>query len=136
MDVFAIGQLSVEMVVISAAMIMLLLAIYLLNNDLQLAWSEQKGSLDASNAANGLALAMNKAAAGGNGTIVAFPNLVGPEVTSMSIYNLRVVRAYHSSGGFSSAPLVTNKTNVSGSIPLNQELFVRNSEGWISVGVS
>ncbi len=114
-------------------MIGLLLAMFLVNENLRSGWEEQKESLEASIAANQLAIAINKAVAGGNGTAVTFANAVGADVTNMSIYDWRSVRAYYIAGGYSSAPLVTNNTNVTGAIPINQGIIIRNIEGQITV---
>lgn len=127
------GQLSVEMVIIAAVMVGLLLSMFLVNENLRSGWEGQKESLEASTAANQLAIAINKAVAGGNGTAIAFSNIVGTDVTNMSVYDMRSVRAYYLSGGYYSAPLVTNNTNVTGAIPLNQGIIVRNIEGQITV---
>ena len=127
------AQLSVEMVIIAAVMIGLLLAMFLVNENLRSGWEGQKESLEASTAANQLAIAINKAVAGGNGTSITFANLVGADVTNMSIYDSRSVRAHYIAGSYSSAPLVTNNTNVTGDIPINQGIIIRNIDGKITI---
>lgn len=119
------GQLSVEMIVVLAAMVMLLLSIYVLNQHLSLQWEEQRQSLEASAAARKVAIAINQAWVGGNGTQITFYNSAGPTVTRISIAYSRTVRAYYSLGGYSSYPLVTGSTNMT-DLPLNSTIAIRN----------
>jgi len=127
------AQLSVEMVVISASMIGLLIAMFLVNEYLRSSWESQKQSFQAGAAANRLAMAINQASSSGNGATIAFFNRVGQDITNMSLYDGRSVRAFYLAGGYSSAAISTNNTNVSGSIPLNQLLLIRNVNGTIYV---
>jgi len=128
------GQVSVEMVIISSVMIGLLLAIFIVNDHLSNSWEEQKQGLEASSAANQVALAINRVSATGSGTQVSFLNRVGVDVTRIEIFNQRSVRAYYLNGRYSSAALVTNNTNFTDGIPTNQLVVVRNINGVISRG--
>jgi hypothetical protein len=127
------GQLTVEMVVIAAIMIGLLVGMFLVNEYLSTSWEAQKESFEASSAASGLAMAINRAAAGGDGTIITRWNRVGTDIVNMSIYDHRSVRAYYFAGSYSSAPLITNNTNVAGAIPINQMLLIKNRNGTITI---
>jgi len=127
------GHLSVEIVVIAGVMMMVLFTIFYVNQHLQAAWAVQKQKLEASAAANQIAIAINRAAAGGNTTRIAFNNHVGADVVNITVYGGRSVRAYYSEGGFYSVPLVTNQTNISGAIPLNTEIMVENKNGLVSI---
>ena len=118
-----------------SAMMTLLLVMYLVNDTLRLTWAGQKETLDASTASNQVALAINRAVAGGDGTVIAFNNRVSASIARMTISS-RAVRADTSQGMASSTPIITNNTNVSGSIPLNREIVVRNIGGVITVSVS
>lgn len=122
------------MVVIAAVMIGLLLAMFLVNEHLSSSWEQERESLQAGAAADRVALAINRASAGGNGTVISFANMVGPDVTNMSIYDGRSVRAYYLAGMYVSSPLITNRTNATGGIPLNQEVVARNVNGTIFIG--
>jgi hypothetical protein len=128
------GQISVEMVILASVMVGLLLVIFLVNDHLNTSWEQLKQNMEASSAAGQVALAINRAASSGNGTQVAFLNRVGPDVTRVEIFNQRSVRAHYLAGGFASAALVTNNTNFSGDIPVNQLVVVRNIGGTISQG--
>ncbi len=127
------GQLSVEMVIIAGVMMFMLLAIYMVNQHLRSAWETQKQWLEAGAAANQLAIAVNRAAAGGNSTTISFINSVGQDVTNMTIYEGRSVRAYFSQGGFYSVSLVTNRTNAQHGIPLNRGIIVVNNNDTVSI---
>jgi uncharacterized protein (UPF0333 family) len=127
------GQLSVEMVIIAGVMMLMLFTIYFANQHLRAAWETQKQRLQAGAAANQLAIAINRAAAGGNSTKVFFTNRVGQDVVNVTIYGGRSVRAYFAQGGFYSVSLVTNNTNVSGPVPLNRGIIVANSNDTIRV---
>ena len=127
------GQLSVELVIVAAVMVGLLLAMFLVNDHLSNAWEDQKQSLEAGAAANQAALAINRAVAGGNGTQISFDNSVGQDVVSVAIFDRRSVRAYYIYGGYASAPIVTNNTNIT-AVPINRKVAVKNIEGRISLG--
>ena len=127
------GQVSVELIIITAVMASLLLLMLMVNNSLQQSWGAQKQVLEATAAANQVAIAMNRAAAGGDGTTVSFMNTVSPDITSIQIFDKRTVRAYYSEGGYASAALVTNDTNVSGSVPINRQVIVSNNGNTINL---
>ena len=59
------AQMSVELVITVGIMVMLLIVMFLVNNTLASQWALQKQDLEASAAANQVAMAMNMAAAGG-----------------------------------------------------------------------
>lgn len=126
------GQISVEMSILTAIMVGVLLVILLANELLKTSWEEQRERMMASSAANKVAFAINQAVAGGNGTTIIFTNNVGPDVSGMSIYNNRSVRASYLLGGFSSVPVVTSNLG-SYEVPINSELVVRNVGGRISI---
>ncbi|MCX8198222.1 MAG: hypothetical protein N3F07_03465 [Candidatus Micrarchaeota archaeon] len=128
------GQLSVEMVIIASAMVALLLAVFVLNEFLKSSWEEMKQSMQASLAAHQVAYAINRVSASGNSSSITFFNRAGPDVVRIEIFDKRSVRAYYIAGGFSSAPLVTNNTNITSEIPLNQLVTLRNIGGKISRG--
>ena len=127
------GQVSLEIVATAGVMLMLLFTMLLVNQHLQGIWDVQKQQLEASAAANQLAIAINRAAAGGNSTRLLFSNEVGPDITNISIYDGKAVRAYFSQGGVYSVAIVSSDVNVSGNVPLDQEIAVQNSNGTISV---
>ena len=127
------GQVSLEIVATAAVMLVVLFTMLLVNQHLQALWEVQKEQLEASAAANQLAIAINRAAAGGNSARILFSNDVGPDVTSITIYNGKSVRAYFRQGGFYAVAIVSSNMNVSGTVPLNQEIAVQNSNGTISV---
>jgi len=123
------------MITVSAMMI-LLLVMYLVNDSLRLSWAGQKETLEASTAANQVALAINRAVAGGDGTVILFTNTVSASVSNITISPPRAVHAATSGGMASSTPIITNNTNISGRIPLNSEIVVRNIGGVITVSES
>jgi len=127
------GQLSVEIVIIAGVMMMVLFAVVFVNDHLRSAWELQKQKLQASAAVSQVAIAINRAAAGGNTTRIVFDNVVGSSITNMSLYGGRSLRAYYVLGGFYSVPLVTNQTSAIGGIPLNREITVENIGGTISI---
>ena len=126
------GQVSLEIVATAAVMLVLLFTMLLVNQHLQAIWEVQKEQLEASAAANQLAIAINRAAAGGNSTRVLLFNSAGPDVANISTYEGKSVRAYFVQGGFYAVPIVTSDTNIS-AVPLNQEIAVVNANGTISV---
>ena len=126
------GQISAELMITVSAMMTLLLVMYLVNDSLRLTWDSQKERLEASTAANQVALAINRAVAGGDGTVVSFNNKVSASIANMTISS-RSVHADTNHGMGSSTPIVTNNTAVSGVIPLNREIAVRNTGGVITV---
>ncbi len=130
------GQVSVEMVIVSAIMVSLLLAMLLINSNLRASWDEQKQSLEATAAASQVAMAANRAAAGGDGTRISFVNSVGADVTRIIVFDNRAVRAYYSRGGYASIPLVTNNTNITGNVSLNQQIAVYNIGGTVFIGLA
>jgi len=127
------AQISVELAVIASIMVGLLLAIYIASGNLRIMWDEQRQSMEAGQVAFRVAFAINRAAAGGNGTTVKFFNSAPAGVENVTLYNGRTVRAYTLSGAYSSAGLVTNRTQASGAIPINQEIVCRNSNGTIII---
>ena len=127
------GQVSVEIVIMAGIMMVVLFTVFFVNQHLEGMWAVQKQRLEASAAANQLAAAINQAAAGGNGTRVAFSNSVGPDVTNLTVYGGRSVRAYYAYGGFYSVSLVTNQTNITGPVQLNAEVTLLNQNGTVGV---
>jgi|GEM_PF-1724959 len=127
------GQISTELIMVISMMVALLLVVLLVNINLQLGWAEEKQSLEASAAANQLALAINRAAAGGSSTKISFTNTVGPDVTNVSVFDKRSVRAHYAIGGYASAGLVTNNTNIAAQVPINRQITVINTGGVITV---
>ena len=119
-----------------SSMMTLLLVMYLVNDSLRTTWDAQKESLEASTAANQVALAINRAVAGGDGTVVSFNNMAGTSIANMSISPPRSVRAETYQGMWSSTPIITNNTNVSGLMPMNKEIVVRNIGGIITISES
>ena len=122
------------MITLSSMMVMLLV-IYIVNDSLRLTWAGQKEMLEASAAADQVTLAINRAVAGGDGTIILFNNKVGASIANMTVSE-RAVRAETYRGMASSTPIITNNTNVMGAIPLNKEIVVRNIGGVITVSES
>ncbi|MFA6489276.1 MAG: hypothetical protein WCT52_01195, partial [Candidatus Micrarchaeia archaeon] len=127
------GQVSVELVIITSVMVGLLLVMLLVNNSLQTSWNSERQILEATSAASQVALAINRAAAGGDGTTISFINTVSPDVTRMEVFDRRTVRAYYKIGGYASSALVTNSTNISGNISLNTQLIIANTNGTITL---
>ena len=130
------GQISAELMITVSSMMFLLLAIYIVNDSLRMTWEAQKERLEASTAANQVALAINRAVAGGDGTMISFGNMVSTSISNMSISPPRAVRAETHRGMASSTPIVTNNTNISVTIPLNREIVVRNIGGVITISES
>lgn len=128
------AQLSVELVIIATVMVGLLLAMYIVNDSLRTSWEDSRQMLLASSAATQAAMAINRAAAGGNGTKITFFSSASPDVASLSVFDLRSVRAYTLSGRFASAPLVTNNTNFTAGIPLNSQVTLVNYNGQVRIG--
>ena len=128
--------MSVELVITVGIMVSLLIVMFIVISSLASQWGSQKHGLEASAAANQVAMAINMAAAGGDGTQVKFTNSVGMDVTNMSIHMSRSVQAYCNSSGVSySTPIVTNNTDVANNaIPINREIAVTNTNGTISIG--
>ena len=127
------GQISAELMVTVSAMMFLLLVMYLVNDSLRLTWAGQKESLEASTAANQVALAINRAVAGGDGTVISFNNMVSTSIVNITISPPRAVRAETYRGMASSTPIITNNTNVTVFIPINKGVVVRNTGGVITV---
>ena len=126
------GQIAPEAVVIAGVMLFLLLAMYTVSVNLQQQWDRQRQSLQAEAAASDLAQAINTVAAEGDGTSLLYFNSAGPEVTNVSVYQFRSLRAYYKAGGFVSVALVTNQTN-SSFIPLNADVWLNNTNGTVCV---
>ena len=116
-----------------SAMVLLLLVIAIVNESLRSTWAGQQEQLEASSAANQVALAINRAVAGGAGSQIKFNNHVGSHVVNITVSPPRAVRATTNNSIWSSTPIITNNTNISGAIPINQELVVRNINGTITV---
>ena len=119
-----------------SSMMFLLLTMYIVNDSLRLTWAAQKERLEASTAANQVALAINRAVAGGDGTVISFNNMVSTSIANLTISPPRAVHAETYRGMASSTPIITNSTNVSVFIPLNREIVVRNIGGVITVSES
>ena len=124
----------------------LLLVMYLVNDMLRFTWAGQREILEASTASNQVALAINRAAAGGDGTVISFNNKVSTSISKITISPPRAVRAETNRSTVSingtnqsmasSTPIITNNTNISGSIPMNREIVVRNIGGVITISES
>lgn len=127
------AQVSVELVLTTAIMASLLLAMLLVNDSLSTGWSYQRQYLEATQAATQAAIAANRAVAGGSGTQVTFTNTVAPSITNITVFDKRAIRAYFGAGGYASAALVTNMTNITGAIPLNRQVTFTNTGGTITV---
>jgi len=119
-----------------SAMVLLLLVMYLVNQSLQQTWDGEKQVLEASSAANQVALAINRASAGGDGTQIRLNNFVGGDIANVTVSPPRAVTAYTWNGFSSSTPIVTNNTNISGNITINREIVVRNIGGTITIAAS
>ncbi|MFA5930497.1 MAG: hypothetical protein WC861_06455 [Candidatus Micrarchaeia archaeon] len=131
-----LGQISAELMITVSAMIALLLAMYIVNDSLRATWDGQKERLEASTAANQVALAINRAVAGGDGTVVTFNNMASASIANITIINQRAVLAETYRGMGSSTPIITNNTNISGLVPMNREIAVRNIGGVITISES
>ena len=128
------AQMSVELIVTVSIMVSLLIVIFIVNDNLSYVWARQKQRLEAGNAANQVAMAINMAASGGDGTQIRFTNAVGPSVSNITIYEKRAVLAYTSGGVSYSTPIVTNNTDVPGLIPFGEDILIINDKGVIRVG--
>lgn len=131
-----VGQISAELMITVSSMMALLLVMYLVNDTLRFTWEGQKERLEASTAANQVALAINRAVAGGDGTVISFRNSVSTSIANVTISPPRAVRAETLRGLWSSTPIITNSTNVSGTIPIDRDIVVRNVGGVITVSES
>ena len=137
------GQISAELMITVSSMMVLLLVMYLVNDMLRFTWAGQREILEASTASNQVALAINRAVAGGDGTVISFNNKVSASISKITISPPRAVRAETNRSTVSingtnqsmasSTPIITNNTNISGSIPMNREIVVRNIGGVITV---
>jgi len=133
------AQIAPEAVLIAAVMLFLLLAMYIVSAHMSQQWDVEKQRMEASSAANALALEINSVAAGGNGTTAYYFNSAGPDVASMTIYQGRSLRAGYKEGGFESVALVTNRTKVgtnlllNNAIPLNAYLWLNNSDDTVNI---
>ncbi|VVC00625.1 Uncharacterised protein [uncultured archaeon] len=129
------GQISAETAIVAAVMLFLLLMIVIVNDFAFQEWTALRQSLSASATANRMAAAINRVAAGGNGTSYSFFNSAPIEITNMTIYAHRALRVDYEYGGYVAVPLSTNNTNVSGNgtIPLNAVVMVNNTDGTIYV---
>jgi len=127
------GQISAELMVTVSSMIALLLVMYIVNDSLRFTWEGQKQRLEASTASNQVALAINRAVAGGDGTVISFNNYVGGNIANITISPPRAVRAETLQGMAESTPIITNNTDVSGFIPINMEIVVQNTGGVITI---
>jgi len=131
-----LGQISAELMVTVSAMVLLLLVMYIVNQSLQSTWNGEKQVLEASSAANQAALAINRAAAGGDGTQVRLNNYVGGSIANVTVSPPRAVTAFTWNGYSSSTPIVTNNTDIPGNITINREIVVRNTGGRITIAAS
>jgi len=127
------GQISAELMITVSAMVLLLLVMSIVNGTLQSTWNGQKERLEASTAANQVALAINRAVAGGGGTQIKFNNYVGGGIMNITIAPPRAVSAVTWNNISSSTPIITNNTNITGGILMNQEIVVRNDGGVITI---
>ena len=141
------GQISAELMVTISAMLILFMAMYFADQTIESAWNGQKELMLASTASNQMALAINRVAAGGNGTQIVFNNYVGGSVANVtinyadgSVANVsirpRAVRATTLKGMWATTPIITNNTNVTGAIPINQDVVVKNTNGVITIEAS
>ena len=130
------GQISAELMVTVSAMLILLMAMYFADQTIESAWNGQKELMLASTASNQIALAINRVAAGGNGTQMEFNNFVGGTVVNVTINPPRAVRATTLNGLWATTPIITNNTNITGAIPINQDVVVKNTDGVITIEAS
>ena len=130
------GQVSAELMVTISAMLILLMAMYFADQTIESSWNGEKDIMLASTASNQVALAINRVAAGGNGTQMVFNNYVGGSVANITINPPRAVRATTINGRWSTTAIITNNTNISGTIPINQDVVVTNTGGVITIGAS
>ena len=130
------GQVSAELMVTISAMIILLMAMYLADQTIESSWNGEKDIMLASTASNQVALAINRVAAGGNGTQMVFNNYVGGSIANITINPPRAVRATTINGRWSTTAIITNNTNISGTIPINQDVVVKNTGGVITIEAS
>ena len=130
------GQVSAELMVTISAMIILLMAMYLADQTIESSWNGEKDIMLASTASNQVALAINRVAAGGNGTQMVFNNYVGGSIANITINPPRAVRATTINGRWSTTAIITNNTNINGTIPINQDVVVANTGGVITIGAS
>jgi len=127
------GQISAELMVTVSAMLILLMAMYFADQTIESAWGGQKEIMLASTASNQVALAINRVAAGGNGTQMEFNNYVGGTVVNVTIDHPRAVRATTINNLWATTPIITNNTNITGAIPINQDVVVKNTNGVITI---
>ncbi|MEM4348092.1 MAG: hypothetical protein QXN37_00800 [Candidatus Anstonellaceae archaeon] len=125
------GQLSVELVVIAAVMAFILFIIYIANQNLQALWERQKQLLEAGSVANKLALAINRAAAGGNSTKIFLSTTASENIVDISVKG-QFVTVRYSANGLYSVPLTTNMTQ-SSSVPLNTQIIIENRDNVIYI---
>ena len=130
------GQVSAELMVTISAMMILLMAMYLADQTIESSWNGEKDIMLASTASNQVALAINRVAAGGNGTQMVFNNYVGGSIANITINPPRAVRATTINGRWSTTAIITNNTNINGTIPINQDVVVANTGGVITIGAS
>ncbi len=130
------GQVSAELMVTISAMIILLMAMYLADQTIESSWNGEKDIMLASTASNQVALAINRVAAGGNGTQMVFNNYVGGSIANITVNPPRAVRATTINGRWSTTAIITNNTNISGTIPINQDVVVKNTGGVITIEAS
>jgi len=138
------------MVTISA-MLILFMVMYLADQTIEFAWGGQKEQLLASTASNQVALAINRVAASGSGAQMEFNNYVGSNDTIANITISyadgsgvmvngtsppRVVRTTTHNGRWATTPIITNNTNITGVIPINQDVVVKNTNGVITIEAS
>ncbi len=107
------AQIVPESVAVVILMMAFLLAMYMVNQNLEAQSASLKQQMQAGNAANQMASAINRVAAEGDGSQMSFFNSVGPAVSAMDIFSGRSLRAYTASCSYVSVPLATNKTSIS-----------------------
>ena len=127
------AQVSIELVMVATMALGILLVIYIANNMISSSWENEKQKIEASFAADRIALQVGRAVAGGDGTTVRFFNRVGNDVSGISLLYNRSISATTVSNLRYSAPLVTSDVEAPGGIPLNAEIRITNSNGRISI---
>jgi hypothetical protein len=127
------AQVSIELVMMAAMALGILLVIYLSNNMVSSSWENEKQRIEASFAADRMALSIGRAVAGGDGTVVRFFNRVGPDIVGFNLTYNRSISVRTVGGLRHSAPLVTSNISAPGGIPANAEITITNSNGQITI---
>jgi hypothetical protein len=127
------AQVSIELVMMAAMALGILLVIYLSNNMAASSWESEKQKIEATFAADRLALSVGRAVAGGDGTTIRYFNRVGPDIVGFSLTYNRSISVRTISNLTHSAPLVTSNITAPGGIPMNAEIAITNSNGQITI---